>query len=193
MKRAVTTYSLEMLSPSELRPRRASAESLDWMIRRAELPSPELGRFLYTSVGGDWYWIDRLTWSYEQWRRWLDRPELGVWVGYAKGTPAGYFELERQPDENVEIAYFGLLPDFIGHGLGGDLLTAAIERAWDMKPRRVWVHTCTLDHPGALKNYLARGFRLFREETHDKELPESPLGCWPATVPTDRRRHSTDH
>lgn len=84
---------------------------------------------------------------------------------YVKGAPAGYFELEFQ-DGNVEIACFGLLPRFIGLGLGGHLLTEAISRAWQMEATRVWVHTCTLDHPNALANYQARGLRIYREETH---------------------------
>jgi ribosomal protein S18 acetylase RimI-like enzyme len=132
---------------------------------QAELPCPPLNRFLYTTVGGDWSWTDRLPWSYDDWQKYLDRPELETWVGYVAGTPAGYFELEKQPGDNVEIAYFGLLPQFIGKGFGGRLLTEAIQRAWAMGAVRVWVHTCTLDGPMALRNYQARGFRLYKEET----------------------------
>jgi N-acetylglutamate synthase-like GNAT family acetyltransferase len=72
--------------------------------------------------------------------------------------------LEKQ-SESVEIAYFGLLPQFIGQGIGGHLLTHAIEKAWQMQAQRVWVYTCTLDHLGALSNYIARGFRVFKQET----------------------------
>ena len=79
----------------------------------------------------------------------------------------------------MEIAYFGLLPQFVGRGLGGALLTATIERAWQLKPRRVWVHTCTLDHPSALANYQARGFRIYKHETEDNDLPERAPGPWP--------------
>ena len=81
---------------------------------------------------------------------------------YLRGTPAGYFELDDQ-DGDVEIAYFGLLPQFLGKGLGGGFLTAAVEKAWEMGAARVWVHTCSLDHPNALKNYQARGFQIYRE------------------------------
>jgi GNAT superfamily N-acetyltransferase len=100
-------------------------------------------------------------------------------VAYASGTPAGYFELERQHDAAVELAYFGLLPRFIGQGIGGHLPTAAITRAWEMGARRVWVHTCTLDHPQALSNYQARGFRIVRVEERIEELPGEPLQPWP--------------
>jgi GNAT superfamily N-acetyltransferase len=85
-------------------------------------------------------------------------------VAYFSGTPAGYFELEKDKG-NVEIAYFGLLPQFIGQGIGGYLLTRAVEQAWQMSAERVWVHTYTLDHPNALSNYQARGFRIFKQES----------------------------
>jgi GNAT superfamily N-acetyltransferase len=87
-----------------------------------------------------------------------------TWVAYQQGAIAGYFELHRQGDE-VEILYFGLAPQFIGKGLGGFLLSEAIAKAWQWQgANRVWVHTCTLDHPHALKNYQARGFRIYKEE-----------------------------
>jgi GNAT superfamily N-acetyltransferase len=138
-----------------------------------------LNRFFYTAVGGDWYWLERLTWSYERWRAYLDRPELETWYATVSGTPAGYFELEAQPEANVELAYFGLLPQFVGRGLGGELLSRAIERAWQMNARRVWVHTCNMDHPGALANYQARGFRIFKEVVEEEELPDKSPGPWP--------------
>jgi len=185
---AVTTYHLEMLDPGDLRPRLLGRRDLE--VTRAEIPCPELSRFLYTAVGGDWFWLDRLGWTCRQWLDWLQRPELQTWVAYVAGTPAGYFELEAQAQGNVEIAYFGLLAQFLGQGLGGHLLTVAVEKAWAMGASRVWVHTCTLDHPAALANYLARGFRLFREETTTKELPAASPGPWPGA---DGRRDRQDH
>jgi len=177
MKQQVTTYFLEMRAPDELRPARAQVARLE--IRQAHMPAPELNRFLYTAVGGDWFWVDRLGWSYVRWFEYLNRPELETWVAYLCGTPAGYFELERQAGDEVELAYFGLLPQFIGQGIGGLLLTRAIERAWEWGARRVWLHTCTLDGPAALDNYLARGFRVYKEETEAKELPDRSPGPWP--------------
>jgi ribosomal protein S18 acetylase RimI-like enzyme len=173
----VTTHYLEMTDPRALRPKAFGRGDL--LIRRAETPCPELNRFLYTAVGGDWYWIDRLPWTYRQWLDYVSRPELQTWVAYLAGTPAGYFELEAQADANVEIAYFGLLPQFLGQGLGGPLLTAAVERAWAMGAARVWLHTCTLDHPTALANYQARGFRIYKTEVEHKELPPRSPGPWP--------------
>ncbi|MEZ4634526.1 MAG: GNAT family N-acetyltransferase [Caldilineaceae bacterium] len=112
-------------------------------------------RFLYAEVGAAYEWTMRLRWSEAEWLAWLDRPQQQTWIGHA-GTPAGYFELEAQPEANVELAYFGLLPPFVGKGYGGALLTAAIQRAWDMDASCAWVHTCNLDHPMALRNYQAR-------------------------------------
>jgi GNAT superfamily N-acetyltransferase len=177
MRRDIEIFYLEMTSPEDLRPARPL--DVDFPIRQARIPCPELNRFLYTAVGGDWFWIDRLSWPYEQWLAWLSRPEVETWIGYLEGTPAGYFELEKQAEGNVELSYFGLLPRFIGRGLGGTLLTAAIERAWEMGASRVWVNTCTLDGPAALPSYQARGFRIFRTERLLKEFPEETPGPWP--------------
>ncbi|PDW04833.1 GNAT family N-acetyltransferase [Candidatus Viridilinea mediisalina] len=171
-----TTYYLEMCDPTALRPVAAPA---GFRVVRAELPCPELNRFLYTAVGGNWYWLDRLGWNYARWQAYLERPELETWVGYVAGTPAGYVELEWQARAMVEIAYFGLLPAFIGRRLGGALLTAALERAWAMGAERIWVHTCSLDGPAALANYQARGMRIFKTEAASIELPDQPPGPWP--------------
>lgn len=172
----VTTY-LEMLTDRALR--RSPMPASSPVFQRAAVPLPELNRFLYTAVGGDWYWRDRLVWTYDRWLAWLDRPELETWILYEQGTPAGYIELERQPGDHVEIAYFGLIPRFIGRGLGGYLLTAGIERAWAMGARRVWVHTCNLDGPGALANYQARGMTIYDVKTHRVPPLGPPDGPWP--------------
>jgi GNAT superfamily N-acetyltransferase len=171
----VTTY-LEMMDPSQLRAPSRPGPAMK--IQQARVPCPELNRFLYTSVGGDWFWTDRLPWSYQQWLDYLKRPELETWVVYLEGTPAGYFELEKQLGENVEIAYFGLISFFIGKGIGGWLLTRAVERAWETGAARVWVHTCTLDGPAALSNYQARGFRIYKQETAETSLPDQTPGPW---------------
>lgn len=168
-----------MLAPDHLK--QSSLVPRDLLLIKAGIPLPELNRFFYAAVGGDWYWIDRLPWTWGQWRAWVDRPELETWVAYQAGTPAGYFELEYQPGNSVEIVYFGVLKAFAGVGLGGYLLTQATHRAWQMRPgvQRVWVHTCSLDHPGALRNYLARGFSVFSEEETMVDLPDQPPGPWP--------------
>jgi GNAT superfamily N-acetyltransferase len=124
-----------------------------------------LNRFFYYEVGAKWRWVDRLDWTDPQWLAYVGRPELQTWVAYLEGTPVGYFELESQPTGDVQLMYFGLLPRFIGQGCGGPLLTAAVEQAWKMGAKRVWVHTCTLDHPSALANYQSRGFEIFETKT----------------------------
>jgi GNAT superfamily N-acetyltransferase len=93
---------------------------------------------------------------------------LCTFAGYHDDALAGYYELRQDDDGGVEIAYFGLLPEFIGRGLGGALLTSAIEVAWSPRggivPTRVWVHTCNRDHPQALANYQARGMIVYKVE-----------------------------
>ena len=177
MRELVTTTYLEMTDAAQLRA--AREPGVAYQLVRAEIVSPELNRFLYATVGYRWHWYVRLTWDHARWLAYLDRPELETWIAYVAGTPAGYFELERQAAGDVELAYFGLLPAFIGKGIGAALLTDAIQRAWAMGARRVWVHTCTLDHPQALPNYRARGFRVYRTEEKPEELPDEPLQPWP--------------
>lgn len=175
MKKTVTTTSLEMTVRAELRP---AAGERQHTLMRAELPSPALNRFLYTAVGARYAWYSRLSWDYARWMQYLSGP-VETWVAYVQGTPAGYFELEHQAQGSTEIAFFGLLPGFVGRGMGGQLLTDTIARAWDAGATRVWVHTCDLDHPQALRNYQARGFRVFKVETDVQELPDGELEAWP--------------
>src|SRR5437764_1115091 len=131
---SVTTYYLEILDLRDLRPKRSARADLSLV--HIDPPLPELNRFFYTTVGADWFWIDRLPWSYQRWLDYLKRPELETWMLAVNGVPAGYYELEAQPDANVEIAYFGLLPSFVGAGLGSHLLTCAIERGFARGARR---------------------------------------------------------
>jgi GNAT superfamily N-acetyltransferase len=173
----VTTWYLEMHARDELV--RVERPLVEARVERADIPSPELSRYLYTAVGGGWYWIDRLDWDYARWLRYLDRPAVETLVLYVSGTPAGYVELEVQADDNVEVAYFGLLPRFMGQRLGGYLLSVGVERAWAQGARRVTVHTCTLDGPHALANYTARGFRVYQQSVELMDLPESSPGPWP--------------
>lgn len=169
MDRLVTITYLEMTSREQAIPFRGGRRLA---VRRVETPDPELNRFLYVSVGADWSWHERLAWDRDRWMVWLDRPEVETWVGSLAGAPAGYFELEAQPGGDVQLAYFGLLPSFIGQGLGPELLDAAVGRAWELAARRVWVHTCTLDHPRALSNYQARGFRIYDSIEKMERLPD---------------------
>jgi GNAT superfamily N-acetyltransferase len=187
----VTTTYLEQTSRDDLIPAGAPAQP-GQIVRVAEV-SPEFCRFLYTAVGGDWYWLERLPWTLAAWSAWLSRPGSETWVLWLSGTPAGYVELDAQPGPHatqVEIAYFGLLPRFVGRGLGGHLLTEGIRYAWSLRERwpdlppvdRVWVHTCSLDSEHALANYQARGLRAYRKSEGEQALPVTPPGPWPGAT-----------
>ncbi len=185
-KNELITFYLEMTSPDQLRPARPPAEP--FTVRRAQLAFPALNRFFYAEVGRAYSWTERLRWTDEQWLAWLERPTVQTWIGYVRETPAGYFELEKQPDtrntqyairdtredgdsppgDSVELVYFGLLPPFVGRGVGGAMLTEAIRRAWALDAQRVWLHTCTEDHPAALPNYQKRGFRIYDQKRGEK-------------------------
>jgi GNAT superfamily N-acetyltransferase len=187
----VTTTYLEQTSPGDLIPAGAPAQP-GHVVRVTEV-SPELCRFLYTAVGGDWYWLERLPWTLADWSAWLSRPGSETWVLWLHGTPAGYVELDAQPGPRatqVEIAYFGLLPRFVGRGLGGQLLTEGLANAWSLCDRwpdlppvdRVWLHTCSLDSEHALANYQARGLRIYRKSEGEQGLPATPPGPWPGAT-----------
>jgi GNAT superfamily N-acetyltransferase len=176
VERPVTITYLEMTSPAQAAPH---AGERRLALGRVELLCPELNRFFYVAVGSEWWWHERIGWGRDRWLAWVDRPELETWIGYLEGTPVGYFELEAQPGGQVQIAYFGLLPSFIGRGLGTELLAAAVERAWEIADRRVWVHTCSLDHPRALPNYQARGFTIYSVEEKLEKLPDRRPSLWP--------------
>ena len=172
----ITTWFLEMTSPDRLKPGRTPEQ--DVLLMRVGRPSAEVSRFFYRAVGGNWYWIDRIEWTYAEWQAWAESVE--TWVAYLDGTPAGYFELQdrRIGEGSVNLALFGLLPWAIGQGIGGWLLTRAIERAWELGPRLVTVNTCNMDGPHALANYQARGFAITRIYTGSRDLPDQPPGPW---------------
>jgi GNAT superfamily N-acetyltransferase len=158
MSRVITITYLQMLSPDALRPR----ESAALRVKRLEPPDGRRNRELYTTVGAPWQWFDRLPWSDAEWQAYAARPGLETWLAFDGEKLAGYYEWEAQAEEQAQLLYFGLLPECVGRGLGGALLTSAIRRGWQLATRRIWVHTCTDDHPHALDNYLARGFTVYR-------------------------------
>jgi GNAT superfamily N-acetyltransferase len=165
----VTRTYLEMRDPSELQP----AHSADPRIRIEQLQdcAPSFYRHLYFEVGKNYHWVDRWPWTDEEIAAYLSRPEISLWLMTCDQAPAGYFELRRCEDGSTEIAYFGLLPEFIGRGLGKHLLTCAAEQAWADGANRVWLHTCTLDDKAAMPNYLKRGLRPYKTEKYTAELP----------------------
>jgi GNAT superfamily N-acetyltransferase len=133
---------------------------------RRENCSTEHYRRLYGDVGRAWHWRDRDSWNDEQLSALLASPDVAVWECLVGDDSAGFFELARQADSSVEIAYFGLIESFFGRGLGGAMLTRAAREAWAMGANRIWLHTCTLDSSRALPNYKARGFTEFKQERY---------------------------
>jgi GNAT superfamily N-acetyltransferase len=157
---ATLIYHLEMVDRDAFRPKVGPA---GFQVDEVSPADPELNRRFYRDVGGPWKWTDRLVWSDSDWRCYVSRDSLRTWIGRFLCQEVGYFELEAQDNGNVEIAYFGLLPQSIGQGLGGPFLSAAVYNAWAMPgTRRVCVHTCTWDHAHALSNYVSRGFQIFK-------------------------------
>lgn len=143
----------------------------DVSLIEAELPSPELSQFLFCAVGHHWRWFSRLSWDYQQWLDYVSSAQVRTFVLYQKGSPAGFVELRQHDDLSVELKFFGLLPAFIGKGLGKMLAQAAIALAQQWQAKRVWVHTCSEDHPSALKTYQQAGFSVVSVEEHADEMP----------------------
>ena len=138
-------------------------------LERVQLSADDY-RALYTHVGARWHWRDRLLLADEELDAYLASPDVHVWTLAVGDQRAGYFELQRYQDMRVEIMYFGLAPAFIGRGLGGWMLTRAVEEAFALAASHVTLHTCTLDSSHALPNYLARGFAIVREEHYVETL-----------------------
>lgn len=161
MNCSCTTYYLEMTSASDLK---AKPQRHDLKIIECEVPQALFNKFLYQLVGASWEWGDLDTWRDSDWQALVEQDCHRTWVAYHRGAIAGYYELYRPDGRNSEIRYFGLAPQFIGCGFGGALLSHAALSAWEWPgTERVWVHTCTLDHPAALQNYQARGFRIYKQ------------------------------
>jgi GNAT superfamily N-acetyltransferase len=165
---AVRTH-LELAGIEALRP--AQCPDPRARVDRIEQCPASFFRYLYSEVGRGLSWTDRENWTIEQNAARLAEPGVFVHLLTVAAAPAGYFELEWHGDTGpVDIAYFGLLPEFHGKGLGKYLLTRAAEEALALAPGPVRLHTCTLDSPAALPNYLARGFRKVREETYTADV-----------------------
>ena len=162
--RVVRTY-LELRTPEALQA--SVSDHAPLRLVRASPGNVELFRRLYRDVGGAYHWRDRNALSDEAVQSLLSSENVQLWVLYEDETPAGFFELCRHTDRSVEIAYFGLTAAYLGRGLGKHLLTAAARAAWSFGAERVWLHTCTLDSPAALPNYIARGFEPYRVETYE--------------------------
>jgi GNAT superfamily N-acetyltransferase len=163
----VTVYYLEMLAPSQriVRPPRDGLAVL-----HVQMPSVPYYRHLYDSVGRDYHWLSRRKLSDEELAAVIHNPRNELHVLHVEGSPAGFAEFDRQQTDEIELVQFGLMANFIGQGLGSWFLHWTIAKAWSYQPKRLWLHTCTLDHPAALPLYMKAGFVPFKEQAIRREL-----------------------
>jgi ribosomal protein S18 acetylase RimI-like enzyme len=150
---------------SKDRPIKSRCKEKNLEVLLEEKPTPDLCKFFYKEVGKDFFWKDRLKWSDQDWLNYINNDFFKLYILKYNNKLAGYYELLYDPRAlSMEIPYFGIFKEFYGKGIGGYLLTDAILNSFNQKVDKVWVHTCTLDHPNALKNYLARGMKVFKTE-----------------------------
>lgn len=154
----ITTY-LELKHLSAFKPAFLDDDT-SICIQQMDIIDIQFYRFLYKEVGKHWRWHDRLLITDEALYEILDSPNSSIDILYIGGVPAGYIELVQQ-GQSTEVAYFGLRSTFFGRGLGKHLLSYGVTKAWQMGVSRVWLHTCNLDGPQALTNYLKRGFQIY--------------------------------
>jgi GNAT superfamily N-acetyltransferase len=159
-----TTY-VQMLSHS----RKAVPPPKEGLVvMQAKHPTIGYYRFLYDAVGEPWNWRSRTKLTDDALAAIIHDPRDEVHVLFLDGVPTGFAELDRRVENEIEIVQFGLMPAFIGQRLGPYFLQWAIDQAWSYHPKRLWLHTCTADHPAALSTYLKAGFSIYKEEISDK-------------------------
>lgn len=175
----IVVTSLEMTAPPRL-PRFVPPART--ALLKLERPSVPFYRFLYAAVGEPWFWYERRAMDDAALEAAIRAPGIEITVLYRGGEPAGYVELDFRKPDDVNLAYFGLVPGAIGQGLGAWLLADTIAEVWRRAPARFWVHTCTLDHPKALGFYQRMGFVPYHRETRRIPDPRA-LGLIPAETP----------
>jgi ribosomal protein S18 acetylase RimI-like enzyme len=163
MERSIDRFYLHLLSRNDLIPSDCKEKNLEVILQKE--PTVDFCKFLYKEVGRDFFWRDRLKWSDQDWLNYISNDFFKLYILKKNKELAGYYELLYDPKiPSMEISYFGIFKEFFGKGIGGYLLTDAILNSYNHSINKVWVHTCTLDHPNALKNYLARGMKIFKTE-----------------------------
>ena len=134
-------------------------------INLIDTPDFQINKFFYKQIGKDHRWIDRLAWDDQKWIQYVESPKLKTYILQDKEDLIGYCEqIIDFEKKNCEIAYFGILKEYYGKKYGGFLLSKSIENSFINGIERVWLHTCSLDHEFALKNYQARGMKIFKSE-----------------------------
>jgi len=163
MQRKIDRFYLHIFSINDLIKSNYKQINLEVILEKK--PKIDICKFLYKEVGRDFFWRDRLKWSDQDWLDYISNDFFKLYILKQNNELAGYYELLYDPKiPSMEIAYFGIFKEFFGKGIGGYLLTDAILTSFNQKINKVWVHTCTLDHPNALKNYIARGMKVFKTE-----------------------------
>ena len=164
MRETIYRSYLEIKSLGKLR--EVNVPSKDYLVELANPKDFQLNKFFYKNIGKNCQWVDRLIWTDLNWIKYVSNKNLFTYILREKDEIAGYFELLfNKENKEAEIAYFGILEEYFGKKLGGYLLSEAIKKSFTFGSKRVWVHTCSLDHKNALKNYLARGMKIFKSET----------------------------
>ena len=163
MERTIDRFYLHLLSAKDLI--KSNCKEINIEILLEKKPIIDLCKFFYKEVGRDFFWRDRLKWSNQDWLDYVNNDFFKLYILKYNNKLAGYYELLYDPKTNsMEIPYFGIFKEFYGKKIGGYLLTDALSTSFKQNITKVWVHTCTLDHPNALKNYLARGMKIFKTE-----------------------------
>ena len=164
MNKKVDRNYLEIKSLNELVESKKPSNNL--ILELIDPPNFQLNKFFYKEVGRKHQWVDRLVWNDKQWIEYTSNENAKTYVLKENKDLVGYFELIFHKEKNeIEIAYLGLLEEYHNKKLGSYLLCNAIKKSFSEKPKRVWVHTCSLDHKNALSNYISRGMKIFKKET----------------------------
>ena len=160
----VNRYYLEINSLKNLNQVISPDQNL--ILKKVDPLDIELNKFFYKNVGKNHRWVDRLVWDNLKWMSYLENKNVHTYILKLNEDLVGYFEIIQDFSTNSsEIAYFGILDDYIGKKFGGFFLCEAIKKCFELNSKKAWVHTCSLDHKHALKNYLNRGMKIFKEET----------------------------
>ena len=160
----VNRYYLEINSLKNLNQVISPDQNL--ILEKVNPPDIELNKFFYKNVGKNHRWVDRLVWNNLKWMSYLENKNVHTFILKLNEELVGYFEVINDfSTSSSEIAYFGILDDYIGKKFGSYFLSEAIKKCFELNSKKVWVHTCSLDHKHALKNYLNRGMKIFKEET----------------------------
>ena len=164
MNKKIDRNYLEIYSLGELN--KTKNPSSKFVIELINPPNFQLNKFFYKEIGKKHHWVDRLTWNDKEWIKYTTNNNTKTYILKKENDLVGFFELIFHSDENeTEIAYLGILEEYLNKKLGSYLLSNAITKSFLNKPKRVWVHTCSLDHKNALNNYLSRGMKIFKKET----------------------------